>query len=280
MWRSTPVEDIVAVEDEMDVVVGRLMATTTLTSGCTTSTTRLRPSERKFVKLPAILRYFNRIDDDIRGFNEIEMGSEAPKSVVIHVTGFKKFNVFATNPTEALVSDLRNGFAPGVSLGSCTVLETAGDGALATLYKVLESSVSSENKSGSEEVVWLHMGLNGGASKFAIERQAVNEATFSCPDELAAADCPEDGGLTRTRETVCAIDTILEFVKKTKGCDATISDDAGRFVCNYVYYHSLRFAEDKGHKSLFVHVPPFSRISEETQKQFMVALLEAIALSC
>ena len=28
------------------------------------------------------------------------------------------------------------------------------------------------------------MGLNGGASKFAIERQAVNEATFSCPDEL------------------------------------------------------------------------------------------------
>lgn len=28
------------------------------------------------------------------------------------------------------------------------------------------------------------MGLNGGASNFAIEKQAVNEATFSCPDEL------------------------------------------------------------------------------------------------
>lgn len=60
----------------------------------------------------------------------------------------------------------------------------------------------------------------------------------------------------------------------------TISDDAGRFVCNYVYYHSLRFAEQKGHKSLFVHVPLFSRINEETQMRFVASLLEAIASTC
>lgn len=82
-------------------------------------------------------------------------------------------------------------------------------------------------------------------------------------------------------KTGCSIDAILEFLKKMKGYDdAMISDDAGRFVCNYVYYHSLRFAEEKGHKSLFVHVPPFSRINEETQMKFMGSLLEAIALSC
>jgi pyrrolidone-carboxylate peptidase len=34
---------------------------------------------------------------------------------------------------------------------------------------------------GNEQV---HMGVNGGASKFAIERKAVNEATFRCPDEM------------------------------------------------------------------------------------------------
>ncbi|KAI3795976.1 hypothetical protein L1987_38637 [Smallanthus sonchifolius] len=218
------------------------------------------------------------------------MGSEGPKSVVIHVTGFKKFNVFATNPTETLVSNLKSylekaGLPPGVSLGSCTVLETAGDGALPMLQKLLESSVSSESNPSSKEVVWLHMGLNGGASKIAIEKQAVNEATFSCPDELGWQPkrlpvVPEDGEITRIRETACSIDAILEFLNKIKGCDATISDDAGRFVCNYVYYHSLWFAENKGHKSLFVHVPPFSRINEETQMQFMAALLEAIAFSC
>ena len=62
------------------------------------------------------------------------MGSEGPKSVVIHVTGFKKFNVFATNPTKTLVSNLQSytektGLPLGVSLGSCTILKTAGDGA-------------------------------------------------------------------------------------------------------------------------------------------------------
>lgn len=30
----------------------------------------------------------------------------------------------------------------------------------------------------------LHLGVNSGAFKFAIEQQAVNEATFRCPDEL------------------------------------------------------------------------------------------------
>ena len=30
----------------------------------------------------------------------------------------------------------------------------------------------------------LHFGVNSGAPKFAIEQQAVNEATFRCPDEL------------------------------------------------------------------------------------------------
>lgn len=30
----------------------------------------------------------------------------------------------------------------------------------------------------------LHFGVNSGATKFAIEQQAVNEATFRCPDEL------------------------------------------------------------------------------------------------
>ena len=64
-------------------------------------------------------------------------------------------------------------------------------------------------------------------------------------------------------KTCCSIEAILKFLTK-KGYDVTTSDDAGRFVCNYVYYHSLRFAEQKGQKSLFVHVPLFSSIDEET----------------
>lgn len=74
----------------------------------------------------------------------------------------------------------------------------------------------------------------------------------------------------------------IEEIRKTlvkQGFEVVTSDDAGRFVCNYVYYQSLRFAEQKGIKSLFVHVPLFLTIDEETQMQFAASLLEVLAAS-
>ncbi|XP_039172763.1 pyrrolidone-carboxylate peptidase-like isoform X1 [Eucalyptus grandis] len=244
------------------------------------------------------------------------MGSEGPKPVTINVTGFKKFQGVPENPTETIVNNLKSfvekkGLPPGVTFGTCTVLEAAGDGALPMLFKVMESGISSDGSTCDAQVVWLHLGVNSGAHKFAIERQAVNEATFRCPDELGWRPqqlpiVPEDGKISRTRQiytrrnvvsclrplnpvfdilvmpflkTSFSTKAILEFLKK-KGYDVTLSDDAGRFVCNYVYYHSLRLAEQRGSRSLFVHVPPFSRIDEETQMNFVASLLEAIASSC
>ncbi|KAK4376884.1 hypothetical protein RND71_003180 [Anisodus tanguticus] len=252
------------------------------------------------------------------------MGSEGPKSVTIHVTGFKKFHGVAQNPTEITVNGLKDyvekrGLPAGVTLGSCTVLETAGEGGLPMLLKVIESESSSANSSNNGQVIWLllvgfpfsssiweqqenpfeawqesardtlcisalHLGVNSGAMKFAVERLAVNEATFRCADELGWQPqrlpiVTEDGGINQTRKTSCSTESILEFLRK-KGFEVTISDDAGRFVCNYVYYHSLRFAQQKGHKSLFVHVPTFNRVNQEEQMEFVAALLEAIASTC
>ncbi|KAJ6791611.1 uncharacterized protein M6B38_171055 [Iris pallida] len=129
------------------------------------------------------------------------MGSEGPSVVTFHVTGFKKFHGVCENPTETIVSNLegylqKNGVPKGLVLGSCNVLETAGEGALGELNKVFQSSVvSPDNESlNPQRVIWLHLGVNSGATRFAIETQAVNEATFRCPDELgwkpqASYDC-------------------------------------------------------------------------------------------
>ncbi|KAF8016620.1 hypothetical protein BT93_H1980 [Corymbia citriodora subsp. variegata] len=217
------------------------------------------------------------------------MGSEGPKPITINVTGFKKFQGVPENPTETIVNNLRSfvekkGLPPGVTLGTCTVLEAAGDSALPMLIEVMESGISSKVSTCDAQVVWLHLGVNSGAHKFAIERQAVNEATFRCPDELGWQPqqlpiIPEDGQTSRARQTSFSTKAILKCLKK-KGYDVTLSDDAGRFVCNYVYYHSLRLAEQRDGRSLFVHVPLFSRIDEETQMNFVASLLEAIASSC
>lgn len=216
------------------------------------------------------------------------MGSEGPPAVTIHVTGFKKFHGVAENPTETIVSNLKEyvkkrGLPKGVILGSCSILETAGQGAVVPLYQTLQSAISStENESSTpSRVIWVHFGVNSGATKFAIENQAVNEATFRCPDEMGwkpqkVPIIPADGGISRARETSLPVEEITKALAKM-GYEVMTSDDAGRFVCNYVYYHSLRFAEQNGVKSLFVHVPLFFTIDEETQMQFAASLLEVLA---
>ena len=140
------------------------------------------------------------------------MGSEGPSVVTVHVTGFKKFHGVAENPTEKIVGNLKSfvekkGLPKNLVLGSCTVLETAGQGALGTLYKVLESAIAErENGSSAQgQVIWIHFGVNSGATRFALENQAVNEATFRCPDELGwkpqrVPIVPSDGAISRTRE--------------------------------------------------------------------------------
>ncbi|XP_073311157.1 uncharacterized protein [Primulina huaijiensis] len=216
------------------------------------------------------------------------MGSEGPTSpVTIHVTGFKKFHGVAENPTETIVNNLqgylnKRGVPNGLIIGSCTILETAGQGAVGPLYQTLQSSVSKDNTlSSSTRVIWVHFGVNSGATKFALEHQAVNEATFRCPDEMGwkpqkVPIVPADGGVSRVRKTSLSVEDITKSLAKM-GYEVMTSDDAGRFVCNYVYYHSLRFADQNGIKSIFVHVPLFLTIDEETQMRFAASLLEVIA---
>ncbi|XP_065852811.1 uncharacterized protein [Euphorbia lathyris] len=216
------------------------------------------------------------------------MGSEGPPAVTIHVTGFKKFHGVSENPTEIIVSNLKEymkkkGFPKGVVLGCCNVLETAGQGAIIPLYQTLQTGINTKDSesSNSGTTIWIHFGVNSGATRFAIEQQAVNEATFRCPDEMGwkpqkVPIIPSDGGILRARETTLPVEEITKALVQ-KGFEVMTSDDAGRFVCNYVYYHSLRFAEQNGFKSLFVHVPLFLTIDEETQMQFAASLLEVLA---
>lgn len=90
------------------------------------------------------------------------MGSEGPSVITVHVTGFKKFHGVAENPTETIVSNLKEfmnkkGLPKGLVLGSCSVLETAGQGALLPLYEILNSAITTRNSesSNSGHVIWV-----------------------------------------------------------------------------------------------------------------------------
>lgn len=90
------------------------------------------------------------------------MGSEGPSGVTVHITGFKKFHGVSENPTETIVNNLqgymqKKGLPKGLSIGSCNILETAGQGALTQLYEILESAVAGlDNESSSTgQVIWV-----------------------------------------------------------------------------------------------------------------------------
>lgn len=90
------------------------------------------------------------------------MGSEGPPTITIHVTGFKKFHGVSENPTETIVSNLKEyvkkmGLPKGVTLGNCSTLETAGQGTLGPLYQLLQSSVSKKDSESSNggRVIWV-----------------------------------------------------------------------------------------------------------------------------
>uniref|UniRef100_A0A2C9VGI7 Pyrrolidone-carboxylate peptidase n=1 Tax=Manihot esculenta TaxID=3983 RepID=A0A2C9VGI7_MANES len=164
----------------------------------------------------------------------------------------------------------KKGLPKDVILGSFSVLETAGQGALLPLYQTFQSAINTKDSgsSTSHRIIWLHFGVNSGTTRFAIEHQAVNEATFRCPNEMGWKP-----------QTTLPVEEITKALVK-KGYEVITSEDAGRFVCNYVYYHSLCFAEQNGSQSLFVHIPLFSIIDEETQMQFAASLLEVLASLC
>ena len=58
-----------------------------------------------------------------------------------------------------------------------------------------------------------------------------------------------------------------------------ISSDPGRFVCNYLYFHSLELCRDRGHAHtacVFVHLPPFRVVCEEKQLLFLKQLVQVV----
>lgn len=108
------------------------------------------------------------------------MGSEGPApAVTVHVTGFKKFHGVAENPTETIVNNLqaymnKRGLPKGLILGSCTILETAGHGALVPLYQTLQSAVSKDAKaSNTGRVIWVNCSFCNSPDYFGNESAIV-----------------------------------------------------------------------------------------------------------
>ena len=210
---------------------------------------------------------------------ELRRGMTCPLRT--HITGFGAFGGVPTNPTVALIERLEREqpSIAGVEIASTEILEVSIDGVLTSLAAAPASTASD---------VWVHLGVDGGAAVVKLERCAYNDASFRIPDECGAQPW---------RETICASDRIdrclecpLDLAAAAAEVDhggddgdgdcasrrVALSSDAGRFLCNYVYYLSQRRCLAGGGAALFVHVPPCATLSEDDAYALLLELLGAL----
>ena len=155
--------------------------------------------------------------------------------------------------------------AGSTSDGQLHIAETA---VRALCARVREAELASRRS------VLIHLGVDASLTEYHLERTAFNEKTFRVPDASGYQPtglpiCAEDGGLGCFLRTAIPVDDVVTRLREL-GHPCAASDDAGRYLCNYIYYASLRSAarctaEGVSCASLFVHVPPFAVIDEATQ---------------
>ena len=164
------------------------------------------------------------------------------------ITGFSRFEGCEINPTECIVKALeKDGFHI--------------DDTLDINYSICEVStnaVSELHSKYKDYDIYIHLGVNVRGEKLQIERYAYNNMTFRVKDESGKQYDKELIQTDQEFDKQCATEFNMvtlhdEFVTKKPDVPVYISDDPGRFLCNYIYYTSLQYTN----KALFIHIPPF-----------------------
>jgi len=196
---------------------------------------------------------------------------EKIKKTRIVLTGFGPFPGVPKNPTETLLGMIQKEIKRDDV--EFDVFEVSAKGSTEQLERL--------RKIADAETIWIHLGVNMGIHRFNLEEKAYNCANFRCPDQRGALLKNEK--IVKTDSDAMKTSLPLEDIcgqMVSLGHDVTISQDAGRYLCNYVYMKSLYYCRKKySHgKCVFVHVPSFRSISLEKQCKFILDLADALLL--
>ena len=195
--------------------------------------------------------------------------------VPIIITGFGAFGGLPDNPSSTLVN----------TIISNTTIEGYMNEGPNNKFQIIQHAILDTSVEGAKELqklqklpasFHLHLGVHGGAKQIHVESQAFNNDDFRIPDNKGiqlknhtiAPECPE---IYQTSIDVCKLVESL-------GEGYCVSNDPGRFLCNHVFFQSLRWCAtcDGTKHCLFVHVPPFSVVSFKDQYQLILKLLNTL----
>jgi len=179
----------------------------------------------------------------------------------------------------------------GITDLSTHILETSAIGSLTELQQI-HTSLTTQGLKQEDNLLLVHLGVRNDIEGFRLENVGYNEASFDFPDERAFQPWSEAVSPTNPDTSFSLFSTLplhaitrALHAKSPAGAgysrqEVSISSNPGRFVCNFLYFHSLEMCRVRGHAhsaALFVHLPPFTRITEEVQFEFLERVLEMAA---
>ena len=194
----------------------------------------------------------------------------------ILITGFSAFPGAPENPTQVLVSLFKQNTS---QISAKVEIEAV---LLPTEYAYIDAEFSALMSKINPDIA-LHFGLNQQATGFTLEQTARNICNVERMDIAGATPkLPEIDAQGPTTLTSSLPLAQIHKALQQDGLPVEMSDDAGGYVCNYLFYRALQLARSsKCAMTGFIHVPLLSmqtgdnKLATLTQDQ-----LWAGALSC
>jgi pyroglutamyl-peptidase len=119
---------------------------------------------------------------------------------------------------------------------------------------------------------WLMLGVAGRSSRMRIENLGRNViGARSDVRGLASSGEIEPGAPAQLAGTIWRSPTFASETNTRRP-----SDDAGDYLCNYIYYRGLRKCDGAGKRIGFMHVPPLERMPIETQLAELADILRVV----
>ncbi len=194
-----------------------------------------------------------------------------PEDRYVILTGFEPFGEWKRNPTQELALGFEGRELEGMAFRT-HVLPVDLGGAESALAEIHGSI---DDKCGA----LVHLGLHPYTDVYRLERVALNMLDFDIPDNKGneRREIPIIKGEKGAFFSAVSVRTLHEALK-SRGFETKVSNSAGTYICNLVYFLSLRFAENGGGKTkvLFVHMPKEEEIPLGKQERFVHALVEEV----
>lgn len=171
--------------------------------------------------------------------------TETPTKIVL-LTGFEPFNGAAINPSLEAARALDGWSGPGF-----TVVARQLPCVFGTALDVLRESIA-----GVKPDIVIAVGQAGGRSEISLERVAINVEDASIRDNAGnqPVDTPVVADGPAAYFSTLPVKAIVKALR-LRGFPSGVSQTAGTFVCNHVFYGLLHHAVGQPLKAGFIHVP-------------------------